>query len=60
MYIYPYEFVDHTSKLNHVGLPPKEAFDSSLYKENVSDENYKHALLVFKTMLCVFFSKTTI
>ena len=52
---YPYEFVDHISKLDHVGSPPKEAFYSSLYKDNVSDENYEHALLVFKTMLCVLF-----
>ena len=52
---YPYEFVDHISKLAHVGSPPKEAFYSSLYKDNVSDENYEHALLVFKTMLCVLF-----
>ena len=44
----PYEFVHHISKLDHVGLPPKEAFYSVLYKENVSDENYEHALLVFK------------
>ena len=51
---YPYEFVDHISKMEHVGFPPKEAFYSSLYK-NVSDENYKHALLVLKTMLCVLF-----
>ena len=36
--IYPYEFVDHISKLDYVGLPPKEAFYSSLYKENVSDD----------------------
>jgi hypothetical protein len=41
--------------LDHVGLPPKEAFNSSLYKENLADENYEHALLVFKTMLCVLF-----
>ena len=27
---YPYEFVDHISKLDHVGFPPKEAFYSSL------------------------------
>ena len=50
-YTYPYEFVDHISKLDHVGLPPKEAFYASMYKENVSDENYEHSLLVLKTML---------
>ena len=50
---YPYKFVYHISKLDHVGLPPKEAFYASLYQKNVSDKNYEHALLVFKTMLCV-------
>ena len=53
--IYLYEFVDHISKLDHVGLPPKEAVYSSLTKDNVSDDDYEHALIVFTTLLCVLF-----
>ena len=30
---YPYKFVYHISKLDHVGLPPKEAFYASLYQK---------------------------
>ena len=51
--IFPYEFIDHISKLDYVGLPPKEAFYSSLDKENVSEDDYQHAQTVFNTMLCV-------
>ena len=32
--IYPYEFVYDISKLDHVGLPPKEAVYSTLEKEH--------------------------
>ena len=51
--IFPYEFIDHIRKLDYVGLPPKEAFYSSLDKENVPEDEYQHAQTVFNTMLCV-------
>ena len=51
--IFPYEFIDHISKLDYVGLPLKEALYSSLDKENVSEDDYQHAQTVFNTMLCV-------
>ena len=49
----PYKFIDHISKLDYVGLPPKEAFYSSLDKEHVSEDDYQHAQTVFNTMLRV-------
>ena len=39
--------------MDYVGLPPKEAFYSSLDNENVSEDDYQHAQTVFNTMLCV-------
>ena len=48
-----YEFIDPISKLDFVGLPSKEAFYSSLDKDNVSAGDYQHAQTVFNTMLCV-------
>ena len=35
-------------KFKHVGLPPKEAFYSSLNANQVSDEDYKHAQNIWK------------
>ena len=50
-----YAWADDSSKLDHVGLPPTEVFYSTLQKEGSSDEEYQHALAVFKALLCVFF-----
>ena len=50
---YPYELVDEISKLDHVGLPPQDAFYSSLKQERISNEDYQHAQLDFKSLLCV-------
>ena len=36
-------------KLKETQLPPKEAFYSRLNDEGISDENYAHALKVWKT-----------
>ena len=54
--IYPYEWVDSDSKLNYFkGLPPKEDFYSSLRQSGITDEEYDHALNVYKTMRCYKF-----
>ena len=48
--IFPYEFIDHISKLDYIGLPPKDAFYSLLDKENESEDDYQHSQTVFNTM----------
>ena len=45
--VYPYDYVDCIANIDEPFLPPKEHFCSSLTKENVSDEDYTHACLVF-------------
>ena len=49
---YPYEWVDHESKFDHVGLPPIQNFYSELKQEGISEEDYKHAEHVYRTMNC--------
>ena len=54
--IYSYEWVDSDSKLNYFkGPPPKEDFYSSLRQSGITDEEYDHALNVYKTMRCYKF-----
>jgi hypothetical protein len=53
--VYPYEWVDDISKLDHKGLPPKEAFYSTLKQATTSDEKYEHAWKVYKEMNCKTF-----
>ena len=36
---YPYEWVDNVEKLNHVGLPDRVMFYSSLSQKHISHEN---------------------
>ena len=38
--IYPYEWVDSFDKMDYVGIPPIEAFRSSLIQETASKEYY--------------------
>ena len=40
--IYPYEWVDIFDKMDYVGIPPIEAFRSSLKQETASKEDYDH------------------
>ena len=40
---YPYEWMDDASKMDHVGLPPKESFYSKLSQSSISDKEYQHA-----------------
>ena len=47
--VYPYEYMDSLEKLEETELPPKEAFYSRLYNEDISDEDYAHAKKVWET-----------
>ena len=54
--VYPYEWVDSMEKLNSFkGLPPQEAFFSSLRQEAITHEEYQHALKVYDDMKCQSF-----
>ena len=50
--VYPYDYVTSIEKLQETKLPPKEAFYSILYNEEISDEDYQHALNVWNTFDC--------
>ena len=47
--VYPYEYMDDLSRLKETKLPPKKAFYSRLTEEGISNEDYNHALNVWKT-----------
>lgn len=46
--IFPYDYISHYEKLNETSLPAKEYFHSFLTGNDVSDEDYKHAQLVWE------------
>ena len=50
--VYPYDYISSLDKLLETSLPPKEAFYSQLYDEDISDEDYQHAILVWNTFNC--------
>ena len=50
--LYPYNYVTSIDKLKETKLPPKEAFYSKLYNEEISDEDYQHAHNVWNTFNC--------
>ena len=50
--VYPYDYVTGLEKLLETQLPPKEAFYSRLNNEDISDEDYQHALNVWNTFGC--------
>ena len=50
--VYPYDYVTSIVKFKETKLPPKEAFYSKLYDEEISDEDYQHALNVWNTFKC--------
>jgi hypothetical protein len=50
--VYPYEYVESFEKFNDPKLPPKEAFYSRLTREQISDEDYEHAQIVWKKFDC--------
>jgi hypothetical protein len=50
--IYPYEWVDDFNKFNELELPDKSQFYSSLKLEGITDQDYEHALRVWRTFNC--------
>ena len=47
--VYPYEYMDSLEKLKETKLPLKKAFYSRLNGEDISDEDYQHAIKVWET-----------
>ena len=54
--VYPYDYVTSINKLKKTKLPSKEDFYSKLYDEDISEEDYQHAIKHFKT-ITIFISK---
>ena len=50
--VYPYDYVSSLDKLSETCLPPKEEFYSKLNDEDISDEDYQHAIKVWNTFGC--------
>ena len=50
--VYPYDYISSFEKLSETKLPPKEAFYSRLYDEDITDEDYQHAINVWNTFKC--------
>jgi hypothetical protein len=47
--VYPYEWMDDVSKINHNQLPPTESFYSSLKGEGITESEYHRAQKVWAT-----------
>lgn len=50
--VYPYEYVNSFERFNETRLPPKQAFYSSLAREDISHDDYRHAKKVWNTIGC--------
>ena len=50
--VYPYDYVSSLDKLSETQLPPKKEFYSQLYDEDISDDDYQHAMNVWNTFNC--------
>ena len=50
--VYPYDYVSSLEKLSETQLPPKEEFYSYLNDEEITDEDYQHAIKVWNTFGC--------
>ena len=50
--VYPYDYVSSLEKLSETQLPTKEKFYSRLNDEDISDEDYTHAINVWNTFKC--------
>ena len=50
--VYPYDYVSSLNKLLEKQLPPKEEFYSKLNDEDISDDDYQHAINVWNTFKC--------
>lgn len=53
--IYPYDYIDNYEKLLESKLPKKKDFNNKLTFSKCSDEDYKQAQLVWKTLKCYTF-----
>ena len=51
-WVYPYDYVSSLDKLAETQLPPKEEFYSKLNDEDISDDDYQHAINVWNTFKC--------
>ena len=49
---FPYDYVSSMEKLSETQLPPKEEFYSKLNDENITDDDYPHAINVWNTFNC--------
>ena len=50
--VYPYDYISSLDKLSETQLPPKEEFYSKLNDEDISDDDYQHAINVWNTFKC--------
>ena len=50
--VYPYDYVSSLEKLYETQLPPKEEFYSKLNDEDITDDDYQHAINVWNTFEC--------
>ena len=50
--VYAYSYFTDFEKFSETQLPPKEAFYNSLQKKDISEQDYEHALKVWKTFDC--------
>ena len=50
--IYPYDYFDKKYKYSETELPEKEKFFNKLNNKDIPDEDYNHAIEVFKTFKC--------
>ena len=49
---YPYDYVSSIDILQETKLPLEDLFYSKLYDEHISDEDYQHAIKVYKNFNC--------
>ena len=50
--VYPYDYVSSIEKLTETQLPPKEEFCSKVNDEDITDDDFQHALNVWNTFNC--------
>lgn len=50
--VYLYEYTDSWEKLEETSLPSKEGFHSTLGEYGITDEDFKHAVTVWKHFGC--------
>ena len=48
--VYPYKYMDSWGRFNETSFPNKEAFDSNLNMEDITDVDHRHAKKVFKNL----------